>query len=115
MVHHLIQFAAFVAAILLTARLVPGIRVKSVGSAIFFALVFALLEKLLFLPLAAVTFPFVLVTFGLFLIVINAFLFWLADKIVAGVEIDGFGSALLGSIVVSALNWGITHVLHILL
>lgn len=113
MVHHLIHFAAFVAAVLLTARVVPGIRIKSIGSAIVFALVFALLEKLLFLPLALVSFPFVLITFGLFLIVINAFLFWLADKIVAGVEIDGFGCALLGSIVVSAINWGVVHLLHI--
>jgi putative membrane protein len=113
MVHHLIHFAAFVAAVLLTAKVVPGIRVKSIGSAIIFSLVFALLDKLLFLPLAVVSFPFVMVTFGLFLVIINAFLFWLADKIVAGVEIDGFGSALLGSVVVSAINWGVVHLLHI--
>jgi putative membrane protein len=48
-------------------------------------------------------------SFGLFIFVINAFLFWLADKLVDGVEVDGFGSALLGSIVTSlfgvAAHW----------
>jgi putative membrane protein len=113
MVHHLVHFACFVAAVLLTAKIVPGIRVKSLGSAIFFSFVFALLDKLLFIPLVAASFPLVLISLGLFIVIINAFLFWLADKIVSGVEIDGFGTAILGSIVVSALNWGITHLLHI--
>jgi len=107
MIHHLISFLAFAVAVFLTARVVPGIRVKSFGGAVFFSLVFALLNKLLFLPLVMFTFPIVLVSLGLFLIIINAFLFWLADKIVAGVELDGFGSAILASVVVTVINWAI--------
>jgi putative membrane protein len=53
----------------------------------------------------------VLITLGLFLIVINGFLFWLADKVVKGVEVDGFGSAILGSLVTSLVSWGIMFVL----
>src|SRR5437016_5334368 len=113
MVHHLIQFLAFVVAVMLTARWVPGIRVKSFGSALVFSLVFALLNKLLFIPLVMFTFPIVVISLGLFLIIINAFLFWLSDKIVKGVEIDGFGAALLGSVVVSIINWAITFVLRL--
>lgn len=111
MVHHVVHFLAFAVAVLCAARIVPGIRVKSFGSALVFSLVFALLNKLLFGPLAFFTLPIVLVTFGLFLVIINAFLFWLADKLVKGVTIDGFGSALLASIVTTLINWAITFVL----
>jgi putative membrane protein len=115
MLHHVVQFVAFALAVLATARLVPGIRVRSFGSALLFAVVFALLEKLLFGALVVVTLPLVLLSFGLFLIIINAFLFWVADKLVEGVELDGFGSAIAGSIVVSIINWAITWGLRTLL
>jgi putative membrane protein len=105
MVQHLISFLAFAVAVLVTARMVPGIRVKSFGGAVLFSLIFALLNKVLFVPLVMFTFPLVLVSLGLFLVIINAFLFWLADKLVQGVELDGFGSAVLASIVVSVVNW----------
>jgi putative membrane protein len=115
MVHHLIHFLAFVVAVMLTARVVPGIRVKSFTGALFFSIVFALLNKLLFLPLVMFTFPVVVISLGLFLILINAFLFWLAEKVVSGVEVDGFGSALFASVVVSIINWGITFLLRVVL
>jgi putative membrane protein len=111
MIHHLVHLAVFAVAVLLTQKIVPGIRVKSFGSAFFFALVLAILNKLLYTALVMISFPFVLVTFGLFLLVINAFLFWLADKVVDGVELDGFGTAMLASIVTSVINWGIIRVL----
>jgi putative membrane protein len=114
MIHHLIQFFAFVAAVLITAKMVPGIRVKSIGGGIVFSLVFALLNKLLFVPLVMVTFPIVVVSLGLFLVIINAFIFWLTDKIVKGVEVDGFGAAVLGSVVVTLVNWGITWALRVI-
>jgi putative membrane protein len=112
LLHHVVTFLAFTLAVFLAAKIVPGIRVKSFP--ILFALVFAVLNKLLFLPLVAVTLPFVVVTLGLFVFFINAFLFWLAGKIVSSVEVDGFGSALLGSLVTSGLNalilFGIHHI-----
>ncbi|MFI5289557.1 MAG: phage holin family protein [Polyangia bacterium] len=111
--HHLLSFLGFFAAVLVAAKVVPGIRVKSVGGALVFALVFAILEKLLFYPLTLITLPLVIMSFGLFLIIINAFLFWLADKLVSKVEVDGFGAALFGSVVVSVLNWGIHFVLRL--
>jgi putative membrane protein len=111
MVHHIIHLAVFAISVLIAAKVVPGIKVKSFGSAFFFALVLAILNKLLFKALVLLSLPFVLVSFGLFLVIINAFLFWLADKIVDGVEVDGFGSAIFGSLVTSAINWGIIYLL----
>lgn len=112
MVHYLIQVAMSALAVLLAAKVVPGIKVKSFGSAFIFAMVLGILNMLLYKLLVILALPFVLLTFGLFLVVINAFLFWLADKIVNGVELDGFGAAIFGSIVTSVITWGIHLVLR---
>ncbi len=105
MIHHLVHLLITAVAVLIAARIVPGIRVRSFGSAFVFAFVLAVLDVLLGKLLVILALPFVLITLGLFLIVINGFLFWLADKIVKGVEVDGFGSAILGSLVTSGISW----------
>jgi putative membrane protein len=112
MIHHLIHLLVTAVAVLLAAKIVPGIRVRSFGSAVVFAFVLAILNVILGKILIVLALPFVLLTLGLFLIVINGFLFWLADKVVDGVEIDGFGYAMLGSLVTSLISWGILFILR---
>ncbi len=115
MLHYVIQLLVTALAVLMAARIVPGIRVKSFGSAVIFALVLALLNVFLKFILVIVSLPLLLLTLGLFMLVINGFLFWLADKIVDGVEVDGFGACVLGSIITSVvsflLSWafGLNH------
>jgi putative membrane protein len=111
MMHHLIHLLVFAAIVLVTAKLIPGIRVKSYGSAVVFALVYAVLNKLLFGVFVFFTFPLVFLTLGLFLLVINAFILWLADKVVSGVEIESFGAAVLVSLVTSVLNVVVTRLI----
>ncbi len=113
MLHHVLHILIFTVAVLLTAKVVPGIRIKSFGSAFFFAIVVAILDKLLFGLLVILALPAILVTFGLFLLVINAFLWWLADKVVDGVELDGFGAAFFGALVTSVINWLILFLLRL--
>ncbi len=113
MLLHLIHLVVTAVAVLVAARLVPGIRVKSFGSAVVFAFVLAVLDVLLHGLLVMLALPLVLLSFGLFLIVINGFLFWLADKAVEGVEVDGFGAAILGSLITSAVSWLAMFALHI--
>ncbi len=112
MINHIIHLLVFAVAVLLTARIVPGIRVKSFGSAVVFALVLAVLDKLLFGLFMFLSFPFVLLTFGLFVLVINAILWLLANKLVSGIETKGFGSALVGSLVTTVINVLILWVIH---
>lgn len=107
MLHHLVHLAVFALSVLLAAKVVPGMHVKSFGGAFVFALVLALLNKLLFRILIVLSFPLVLVTLGLFILVLNLFLFWLADRLVSGVGFDGFGSLVSGALVTSIINWGI--------
>ena len=105
MIHHLVHILVTALAVMFTAKVVPGVRARSFGGAFVFALVLAILNKLLFKLLVVLSLPLVLLTFGLFVFVINAFLYWLADKVVDGVEVDGAGAALLGSIVTSLITW----------
>jgi putative membrane protein len=102
--YHAVHLVVLAVAVLIAARIVPGIRARSFGGALLFALVFAVLDKLLFWVLAILAFPAIILTFGLFIFVINGFLFWLADKLVEGVEVDGLFSATLGALVTSVVN-----------
>lgn len=81
--------------------LLPGIHFDSLVPALIFALVLAILNMLVKPILTILTFPITIITLGLFLLVINAVIILLADKLVDGFKTDGFWSALLFSIVLS--------------
>jgi putative membrane protein len=85
-----------------------GIRIDSFTSAIWLSIVLAILNALLKPILVILTFPITIVTLGLFLFVINAIIVLLAGKFVHGFHVDGFGWALLFSLLLSAL----TSILH---
>ncbi len=112
MISFVVSFVLYALAFMMTARLVPGIEVRSFRSAFGFAIVFAMLDGLLFKLLAFFTLPLVILSLGLFCLVIRAFLFLLTDKFIDGVKIDGFVPALIGSVLTGILNSGITWFLH---
>ncbi len=103
----------FALSFMIVARIVPGITVRSFGSALIFAAVFAVLDGLLFGLLTFFTLPLVILSLGLFLLVIRAGLFLLADKFVDGVSIDGFFPALLGSVLTGIVNYLINWLVRI--
>jgi putative membrane protein len=90
-------------ALLLVAYLYPGVQVQSFGSALIAAFVIGLFNMVLRPVLVVLTLPVTLVTLGLFLFVINALLFWAAASLLGGFQVSGFGAALLGSLIYSAL------------
>ncbi|MDE2398877.1 MAG: phage holin family protein, partial [Burkholderiales bacterium] len=90
------------AALLLVARLYPGVAVASFGSALIAAFVLGLLNTLVRPLLVLLTLPVTLLTLGLFLFVINALMFWTAGSVLAGFHVAGFGAALIGSLLYSA-------------
>jgi putative membrane protein len=107
LVHTVVAVLLGGVAFLIVARVVPGFHLRGgFGSAIIVAVVYGLLKGLLQGVLMFVTLPFVLLTLGLFIIVINAFLLWLTDKLVERVEIKSFGALFLGTILLSLIDWG---------
>ena len=91
-------------ALLLIAYLYGGVQVASFGSALLAALVIGLLNAVLRPVLVVLTIPVTVITLGLFLFVINALMFWSASGLLSGFHVNGFGAALLGSLMYSALG-----------
>ena len=91
-------------ALLAVAYLLPGITLASFGSALVAALVLGLLNMLVKPVLVLLTLPITIVTLGLFLIVLNALLFWLAGSILRGFQVNGFWWAVAGAILYSIIS-----------
>jgi putative membrane protein len=81
-----------------------GIHIDSFGSALLLSVVLAILNALLKPILIILTLPITILTLGLFLFVINACIVLLAGKFVDGFRVDGFGWALLFSLLLSILT-----------
>ncbi|HLU78308.1 MAG TPA: phage holin family protein [Burkholderiaceae bacterium] len=91
-------------ALLIVAYLLPGITVASFGAALIAALVLGLLNTLVKPVLILLTLPITVVTLGLFLLVLNALVFWFAGSILKGFQVAGFWWALAGAIVYSLIS-----------
>lgn len=91
-------------AVLLAAYLLPGVEVEHYGYALLVAAILALINTFIKPVLIILTIPITLVTFGLFLLVINALMIQLADWLIDGFEVRNFWWALLFSLVVSLFN-----------
>lgn len=91
-------------AVFLTAYLLPGVTVDTYVTAIWVAVVLALLNGFLKPLLVIFTIPVTIVTLGLFLLVINAAIILLADNFVDGFYVNGFWWALLFSLVLSVIT-----------
>jgi putative membrane protein len=90
--------------VFLTAYLLPGVSVETYLTAIWVAIVLALLNGFLKPLLVILTIPVTVVTLGLFLLVINAAIILLADNFVDGFVVNGFWWALLFSLVLSVIT-----------
>ncbi len=90
--------------LLLVANLVRGVQVEGWGSAILGALALGVVNALIRPVMVLLTLPLTILTFGLFLFVVNALMLWLAAALVPGIRIQGFGPALLGSLLLTLLN-----------
>ncbi|GHC42351.1 membrane protein [Alcaligenes pakistanensis] len=91
-------------ALLVVAYILPGIAVASFGSALIAALVLGLLNTLVKPLLVILTLPITIVTLGLFLLVLNALVFWFAGSILKGFQVNGFWWAVIGAIVYSLVS-----------
>ena len=101
---HLLNWALSALAGWIVARLVPGFHVSGPLAALIAALVIGFVNATLGVFLKIVAFPLVLLTLGLFWLVINAAMIELASAIVPGFHVDTFGSAFLGAIVLALVN-----------
>ena len=86
------------------SKVLPHITVRDFTDALWFSLVVSLLNIFLRPILIVLSLPITVVTFGLFLIVINTIIIILADRLIDGIEIQGFWYAVLFSLCLSAVQ-----------
>ena len=101
----LTRIAVLGIAVMVGAWLLPGVEVTSFWAVLLTAVVISLLDNLVRPILIVVTLPATVVTLGMFLFVINAIIILMASGIVNGFEVNNFGSALLFSLVLTAVNY----------
>jgi putative membrane protein len=89
----------------LAAWVVPGITMSGPGTLLFAALLMGIVNGFVRPVVIVLTLPLTLVTFGLFLLVINAGMFGLVAWMLSGFAVSGFFAALFGWIIVSVFAW----------
>ena len=100
----IVKWLLSAAALLAVAYLYGGVQIRSFSAALIAALVIGLFNMILRPVLVVLTLPVTIISLGLFLFVINALMFWAAAGMLDGFHVNGFGAALLGSLIYSAFG-----------
>jgi len=105
----LLHMAVLTVTVLAMTRLVPSVKVKSIGSAIMVALVFSVLNVLFGWFIRALLIIPAILTLGLlflfFNLIVNTVLLWLTDKVMRSFEIETFGGLLSAAAMITVANW----------
>jgi putative membrane protein len=103
----LIRLVITAIAVVVAAYVLPDqyLRVDGLESILIFALILGVLNALVRPVLLLLTLPLNLLTLGLFTLVVNAIVFWLATLFLTGVEVGGFVGAFLAALVVSVISF----------
>jgi len=91
-------------AVVVLSKVLPNVSVDTYLTAIVVAIVLSLLNFIVKPILVILTLPVTIITFGLFLLIINAIIILLADKLIDGFSVDGIWWALLFSLLLSFLQ-----------
>lgn len=100
----LVVWLATVTGLGIAVLITPGIKAKSFIAFIIAATVLGLINASIRPVLWLLTAPLSVLTFGLFVLVINALMIMLTAALVPGFEVKGFGSALLGAIIMAVIG-----------
>lgn len=106
----IIRWILFALALLFIAWIIPGISIDGFKAALLASLVIGIINVLVRPILVIITIPITLLTLGLFIFILNALLFLFIGHIVPGFHVDGFLSALLGSILLSIISVFINNI-----
>lgn len=101
----LIRWLVITVAILLASTILPGIHVESLTTAIIAAAILGVVNTFLRPVLLILTLPLTILTLGIFAFILNALMLLLVAYFVSGFEIDGFGWAFLGALIISIASW----------
>lgn len=93
----------------LIAIYVPGFHIASFTTAIIAAVIFGLVNAIIRPLVLLLTLPATILTLGLFIIIVNALMFWLTVWITPGFKVDGFVPALIGAVIMMIVSLLTNH------
>ena len=100
-------------AIFVVANFLPGITIKGPGTAVIVAVVYSLINFFLGWLFIFLSIPLVIITFGLFIFVINAFLLWITDRLIDDFKINSFGTTLVAAFLITVIDSGLHWIFRI--
>jgi putative membrane protein len=99
-------------ALWLVTQILPGVHIaRWWPDAMIAVLVLGLVNTLIRPILVILTLPVTILTLGLFLLVLNALLFWAVGSILRGFEVSSFWWAFLGALLYSLFSWAFSSLL----
>jgi len=102
--HLIIKLLINAAAVFFFGAILRGVEVKNFSTAIWVAIVLALLNVFVKPIITFFSIPFIIITLGLFVLIINTLIVMLADWLIEGLKIKNFGWALIFSVLMSLVN-----------
>jgi putative membrane protein len=117
MIKILLGWAINALCLLALPYLIPAVKISGLGSfagfrtALLAALVLGLLNAIIRPILFILTLPITLLTLGLFTLVLNGLMFWLAARLIDGFEVTSFGWAMVAALAYSIVSWGVSSLL----
>lgn len=87
------------------AAWITGVEFAGWGSLVGTALLLGLANAFVRPLLMLLSLPFIVLSLGFFILVVNALLFWAVSGLVPGVEVEGFQQAFFAALLVSIINW----------
>jgi putative membrane protein len=100
------------AGVWMASEIVPGITARSAGTIVLAAVLLGLVNATLRPIAVLLSLPLTLVTFGLFLVLVNAAMLGLVALLLPGFSISGFWAAIGGAIIVSVVSWALSRALR---
>ena len=97
-------------ALLIVAKILPGIQVDGVGPALIAALVIGLISATVGLVLKIILLPFIILTLGIVYFVINGLMLKLASELVPGFRVVGCLPAVVGSILLTIVDYVLNRI-----
>ncbi|HSX04031.1 MAG TPA: phage holin family protein [Rhabdochlamydiaceae bacterium] len=104
MIKFIIRVLILAGVIVGIAHLLPGLSVPHLENALIFAFVVAILNATITPILIVISFPLTVMTVGIFALLVNTFVFWLASLLSYGIEITSFWGAFWGGLIVWAVS-----------
>ena len=101
----LIRWLVTTIAVFAAEKIIPGIHCQSAGALLGASLLLGIVNAFVRPILLLLSIPFIIVTMGFFILVVNALMLMLVAQIVPSFSVDGFWNAFFGSMVISLVSW----------